>query len=273
MTSPILSVIIPAYNEEKRVGNTLEAIASHVKERRPEWAEGRQLEVIVVDDGSSDDTRGAAGAWVDRLPGLQVRPNPRNMGKGASIRNGMLAAKGRWRLFADADNSTPFEQVEDLLRAAERQGAGVAFGSRACPGAKLEKRQPITRELMGRGFNLLVQAILLPRVKDTQCGFKMFSAEAAEAIFPRMTRSGFSFDVEALYLARKLGFHIAEVPIRWIDDRHSRVSPIKDSAKMFLDLIRVRMIHSDASPEEPGYSDSGERESPDEPPVRREAKK
>jgi dolichyl-phosphate beta-glucosyltransferase len=243
-SAPFLSVVIPAYNEEKRLGNILGAIEERLQ-REPSL----DMEILVVDDGSKDGTLRLVEEWQQRLPTLRASKNPRNMGKGATIRRGMLEATGQWRLFADADNSTPFEQVDNLLRVAQESGASVVVGSRACKGARLDRRQPWRREMMGRVFNLLVQAIALPGIKDTQCGFKLFSAEAAEAIFPRLTRQGFSFDVEALYLARRLGFGVEEAPARWLDDAHSKVNPVTDSFKMFLDLLRIRWIHAGVRPD------------------------
>lgn len=230
---PFLSVIVPAYNEEQRVPATIERIEEYLGTLGKTW------ELIVVDDGSRDRTIDVARAAM-KSPNSRVEPNPRNMGKGASIRNGMTMARGQFRLFSDADLSTPIEELEKLLAAMERDGAAVAIGSRALKESQLEKRQPLHRELMGRVFNLLVQAVALGGIKDTQCGFKLFTAPAAEAIFPKQRYDGFSFDVEILVLARKLGFRIVEVPVRWIDSPASRVSPIKDSAKMFWDVVKIR---------------------------------
>jgi len=235
---PFLSVIIPAYNEEQRLPATLEAMAKHLA-THPDW----ETETLVVDDGSKDGTRAMVQEWTSRFPGLRLVVNPQNLGKGATIQHGMRAAVAPWRLFADADNSTPFGQVDALIQVAQERNAQVVFGSRAIRGAKLEKRQPLRRELMGRVFNLMVQAIVLPGIRDTQCGFKLFSAEAAEAIFPRLTCKGFSFDVEALYLGKKLGFTLAEVPVRWINDERSSVSAIRDSWEMAKDLWKVRRLH------------------------------
>lgn len=234
MPGPHLSVIIPAYNEEARLPSTLEAIQAYLLAQPYTW------ELLVVDDGSKDKTVDVANQCF-RDPRCRVVRNPANMGKGATIRNGMTQATGDFRLFTDADNSTPIEEVAKLLPKVESEGYAVAIGSRAVKGASLEKRQPIHRELMGRVFNLIVQVVALGGIKDTQCGFKLFTAAAANYVFPRQQLPGFSFDVEVLVLARKGGFKIAEVPVRWIDSPQSRVSPLKDSAKMFLDVIRIRL--------------------------------
>lgn len=232
--APDLSVVIPAYNEEDRLPGTLEAVAACLAARGGTW------EIIVVDDGSIDRTAALARAKLAGLPG-RVLENGRNRGKGASIRRGMLAARGGLVLFADADNSTPIEQVDKLVSALERTGADIAIGSRAAPGATLERRQPIHREAMGRVFNLVVQALVLPGIHDTQCGFKLFTRRAARAVFPLQTRPGFSFDVEVLLLAKRMGFKIVEAPVRWIDSPGSRVSPVRDAARMLRDVVALRL--------------------------------
>lgn len=245
MAAPFLSVVVPAYNEEARLPSVLGAIHRTVEARADDWS----LEVLVVDDGSTDATVDVASSWTGRLPGLRVVRNPRNLGKGATICHGMAEAAGAWRLFTDADNSTDFAQVDDLLAAVERTGADVAFGSRAIAGARLAVRQPLRREVMGRLFNLAVQALVLPGIRDTQCGFKLFSAEAADAVFPRLVQRGFSFDVEALFVARRLGFQLVEVPIVWRDDANSRVSPLRDGLRMVRDLLVIRRTHRDLGPD------------------------
>jgi dolichyl-phosphate beta-glucosyltransferase len=233
---PFLSVIVPAYNEERRLPATLAVVQDYL-ERAP-WA----WELIVADDGSRDRTIEVARAAF-RSNRCRVSAAPRNQGKGAAVRRGMLEARGRFRLFTDADNSTPIEEVGRLLRRMRRTGAEVAIASRAKRGARIEKHQPWHRELMGRTFNGIVQVLAVPGIQDTQCGFKLFRAEAAREIFRRQTLDGFSFDVEVLLLARRLGFEIVEVPVRWIDHPDSRVSPLKDSARVFRDVLTVRWRH------------------------------
>lgn len=230
-----LSVIIPAYNEEARLGGTLDAILKYLGAQPYTW------EVLVVDDGSKDRTVAIAEerAAKDGSGRLRVVRNPKNLGKGGTIIHGMREARGAQRLFTDADNSTPIEEVAKL-RAALAEGFDVAIGSRAVAASNVEVHQPWYREMMGRTFNLMVQALVLPGFKDTQCGFKLFSAKAAEAVFPKQRLQGFSFDVEVLYLAKKAGFKIKEVGIRWIDSPASRVHPIRDASKMFIDIIRIR---------------------------------
>ena len=219
-----LSLIIPAYNEEKRLTRTLPEIVAFAKKRN--------AEVIVVDDGSTDGT----ADLVRKTKGVRLVQNDRNRGKGYSVRHGMLEAKGDWRLFMDADLSTPLKEVDKILKA----GTPVAIGSRAAEGANITVHQPWMREQMGKVFRFFVQILLVPKIKDTQCGFKLFRADAAEDIFRRQLIQGFSFDVEALFLARKLKYPIAEVPVEWADDPSSRVHPYRDAYRMFHDLLIIR---------------------------------
>lgn len=232
--APFLSIVIPAYNEELRLQSTIEAVEGWAAQQEFSW------ELVVVDDGSRDRTIEVARASF-RRPESRVVSNPRNMGKGATIRNGMTNhARGQWRLFTDADNSTPIEEVGKLLERARSGNYSIAIGSRALADSRLEVRQPIYREMMGRVFNLFVRALVLPGIRDTQCGFKLFTAEAADYVFRHQQLDGFSFDVEILALAHARGFRITEVPVRWIDSPASRVSPIRDSIHMFMDLLRIR---------------------------------
>ncbi len=224
-----LSVVIPAFNEERRLPGTLSAILPYLRAR------GETFEVVVVDDGSTDRTADVAE---QAGPEVRVLKNPGNRGKGYSVRNGMLNARGEWRLMSDADLSTPVEELK-RLEAAIRDGAEIAIASRAVSGANLEKRQSILRESSGRFFNLLVRWLHLPGIMDTQCGFKLFSAAAAEAAFRDSKLDGFAFDVEALVLAKKAGFRIVEVPVTWRNDEQSRVSFGRGLAA-FVDLFRLR---------------------------------
>lgn len=231
---PYLSVVIPVYNEEKRIENTLREIVEFLKTKPFTW------EIVIVDDGCKDNTIGLAKEILEGT-NSRIQTNERNMGKGASIRNGMLAAKGEIRLFTDADLSTPIEEIDKLL-ASIKEGYDVSFGSRAIKGSLLIVRQPLHREMMGRIFNLIVQILHLPGIKDTQCGFKMFTGHAADAIFERQKMNGFCFDVEILVLARKLGYKMKEIPVRWIDSPQSKVNPLKDSFKMLWDLIKLKFM-------------------------------
>jgi dolichyl-phosphate beta-glucosyltransferase len=211
-----LSVVIPAFNEEKRLPSTLATILPFLRAR------GETFEVVVVDDGSADRTAAVAE---EAGPEVRVLKNPGNRGKGYSVRNGMLNARGDFRLMCDADLSTPIEELNTLKAALGRgEGAEVAIASRAISGANVEKHQSLMRESSGRFFNWIVRLLHLPGIWDTQCGFKLFSAAAAEAAFRNGTLDGFAFDVEALVLARNAGFRVVEVPVTWRNDEQSRVS-------------------------------------------------
>jgi dolichyl-phosphate beta-glucosyltransferase len=224
---PALSVIIPAYNEAERLPPTLRRVRA--------WLEawGQSHEIIVVDDGSQDDTAARAESL-----GAQVLRNGENRGKGYSVRRGMREARGARRLMTDADLSTPMEDLPRLMEYMDG-GYGVVIASRALPGANIEVHQPWYRENMGRFFNLCVRALALPGLQDTQCGFKLFSAQAAEDAFGPARLDGFSFDVEALFLARRKGHRIAEIPVTWRNDAASRVSSLKGFLA-FLDLLRIK---------------------------------
>lgn len=231
-TRPSSSVVIPAYNEEKRLGPSLDRIV--------EYFSGRDgaFEVLVVDDGSRDGTAALAEGYADR--GVRLLKNPGNRGKGYSVRHGVLEAQNDYVLFSDADLSTPIEEYDKLVDALASGPFDVAIGSRAVSGSNVEVSQPFYRVAMGKTFNLLVRTIALGGISDTQCGFKLFKREAGHQIFRRQRLDGFGFDVEALFIAKRLGFRIAEVPVRWIDDPDTKVSAVRDSARMFGDLFRVR---------------------------------
>jgi dolichyl-phosphate beta-glucosyltransferase len=239
MTAPAreldLSVVIPAYNEEARLEPTLGRVIEYCREHHPEF------EVLVVDDGSTDGTRDlveriAAGEQRVRLIALGD-----NRGKGAAVRAGMLAARGREVLFSDADLATPIEELV-VLRQRLAGGCDVAIASRAAPGADIRVRQHRMREFMGRTFNVLVRLVALDGIRDTQCGFKLFRREAARDLFGRARVDGFAFDVEILWLARGR-YQVAEVPVAWSHIEESKVSPGGDAARMFVDLIRIRWMH------------------------------
>ncbi len=231
---PFLSVVIPAYNEENRIVGTLREIEKFL------LGKNYSSEIVVVDDGSKDRTIEVAKKAISKIP-LSVLKNEVNSGKGASIKKGMLAARGKYRLFSDADLSTPIEELDKMLPFVQGD-YGVAIGSRALRESKLEVRQPFYREMMGRIFNLFVRIIVIGNIKDTQCGFKLFTDEASENVFVAQKLKGFSFDVEILLLAKKYGFKIKEVPVRWINSPATKVSAFKDSLKMFLDLIKIRFF-------------------------------
>jgi dolichyl-phosphate beta-glucosyltransferase len=224
-----LSIIIPAYNEEKRLPATLARVREYLAASNWEFTE-----ILVVDDGSRDGTCKAAEA-----AGVRVLRNPGNRGKGYSVRHGMLQAKGEWALFSDADLSSPIEEVERLWGAAEREHAPVVIGSRAVDRSMVGVHQPFFREMSGRFFNLAMRAVTGLPFHDTQCGFKLFEIGAAREIFKRQTLDGFGFDVEVLYIASHLGYRTLEVPVRWNDVAGTRVS-MWLGAKGFVDPVRVR---------------------------------
>ncbi len=233
MKSCDLSIVIPAYNEAKRLPATLIRIMEYLEAR------GADYELLVVDDGSTDGTPAMAEAVLAPLGDrARVLRNPENLGKGASVRRGMLAARGARVLFSDADLSTPIEELEKLEHALEA-GARVAIGSRAVDRALVEERQPMLRDMMGRAFNFVVQLFAVRGIRDTQCGFKLFAGDAVAPIFARARIDRFGFDVELLTLAQRLGIPIAEVPVRWRNCPGSRVTLVQ-GARAFLDPIRVR---------------------------------
>ena len=230
-----LSVVIPSYNEGKRIGPTLDRAVEYLT------ATCERFEILVVNDGSTDDTVAVASQHLAGVENARVLENPGNRGKGYSVKHGMLEATGDWVLFSDADLSTPIEEVEKLAeRAAQAQ---VIFGSRGMSRSEILERQPIYRETMGRIFNLMVQAIALPGIHDSQCGFKLFRKDAAQSVFSRTTIDGFGFDVEALYIARRLGWSLGEVPVRWVNDPATTVNAVVDRSRMAADLFRVRLRH------------------------------
>lgn len=228
---PHLSVVIPAYREERRLQASLPVIRQYLERCNYSW------EVVLVDDGSPDRTSDVARDLLAGVPHQILRNEP-NAGKGASIRRGMLASQGNLALFTDADLSTPIEDIERLLPAIEA-GADVAFGSRAVAGSELSVRQPLAREMSGRVFNLAVRLLVIRGVCDTQCGFKLFTRRAADFLFPLQTMAGFAFDVELLGIAQAAGLRIQEVGVRWENSPGTRVS-LAAGMRAFTDLVRVR---------------------------------
>jgi dolichyl-phosphate beta-glucosyltransferase len=229
-----LTVVIPAYNEEKRLGPTLERILGYLEQRSFSW------EIVVVNDGSKDQTTRIARELLSGCERHTVIDRKYNRGKGYSVRQGMMAGHGRFLLFSDADLSTPIEELERLLPPLEAGQAQVSIGSRGLDDSRVEVHQPWWREAMGKSFNLFVRLIALGGLRDTQCGFKCFTREAARSVFSVARIDGFGFDVEALYLARKFGYDITEVPVRWVNSPDSKVHPVADSSKMLADLLRIR---------------------------------
>ena len=235
MTQTIrLSVVIPAYNEERRLPRTLEQIHAYFAQQEGEY------ELLVVDDGSADATAELAEAMLRQFQCGKVLKNGRNRGKGYSVRQGVFAARGEFILFTDADLSTPIQEIEKLLPSLQA-GYDIAIGSRGLRESDVQAHQPFYREYMGKCFNLFAKIFGLTRFADTQCGFKCFRAAAARDIFARQQIDHFSFDVEVLFLAAKRGYAVQEVPIQWFNEPHSRVNAIVDAARMFSDLVKIRI--------------------------------
>jgi len=224
-----ISIIIPAYNEEKRLPASLAAVREYLGRSSWDFAE-----VVVVDDGSRDRTVDVA-----RAAGVRVLQNPGNRGKGYSVKHGALEASGGWVLFTDADLSAPIEDLEKLWGAAERSQAQVAIGSRAVDRSLVGVHQPLLRELVGRFFNLVMRMVTGLPFRDTQCGFKLIEASAARQVFSRQRLDGFGFDVEVLYIAQSLNYRCLEVAVRWNNVEGTKVSNWRGMLA-FLDLLKVR---------------------------------
>jgi glycosyltransferase involved in cell wall biosynthesis len=233
MSHPQLSIVIPAYNESARIEPALERVLSCVAERN--W----DAEVLVVDDGSKDDTAAIVQRWMTQHPRLHLIQNPGNKGKGYSVRNGLLQAAGEIVMFTDADLSSPMEEAERLI-AAIHEGADVAIGSRWLDRTRQTIHQPLYRQFFGRCFNWVTRTIMGLPFKDTQCGFKAFKRSAAQVIFRLQTIERWGFDPEILFIARKLKYTIREVPVTWGHDERSRMSYLKDGMKMLEDMARIR---------------------------------
>ncbi len=225
-----ISVVIPAYNESKRLPKTLKIISGFFDRREYNY------EIIVVDDGSTDSTSDKVKKL--RIKHLKVLSYKINRGKGYAVNYGVSRAGGEHIIFADADNSTPFEQLEKLLQFGDRE---VVIGSRYLRGSNIKIKQPLSRRIGARIGNMLIRVILLPRIKDTQCGFKMFKKKAAREIFSRQTIWRWGFDIEILYIAKKLRYKIKEVPIEWLNDANSRVQSPLVFLSTFSELFRIKL--------------------------------
>lgn len=225
-----LSVVIPCFNEEARLGATLEKIVGYLDRR------GKTYEILVVDDGSQDATVSVAEGLA--FESVRVLEHGENRGKGAAVRTGVLASLGEWVLISDADLSTPIEDLERLERRSAE--AEVVLGSRAVAESKIVRHQPLYRELMGKTFNAIIRSIGLVGLHDTQCGFKLFRGPVARELFERSKVDHFAFDVEVVWLAQKAGYTVVEEGVTWEDSPSSRVSPIGDSSRMLIDVLRLR---------------------------------
>lgn len=231
MAKPFLSVIVPAYNEERRIGPTLEKLVGYLTSRPFEW------EVLVVDNGSDDATAVVVESWASEVPHVRMESLP-TAGKGLAVRHGMLQAEGELRFMCDADMSMPVEHIDDFLdRMAD--GYDIVIGSRQTEGAR-RFDEPLMRHLMGRVFNRVVRVVAVGGFEDTQCGFKMFRGELADEIFPLQRATGFGFDVEVLFIAKQRGASILEMPIDWHHEPSSKISPVADSVRMVKDAVLTR---------------------------------
>jgi dolichyl-phosphate beta-glucosyltransferase len=234
----MISIIIPAFNEEKRIGRSLEKLAEFLKTRTDKF------EVIVVDDASTDNTTQVAKRYekeIEILKVVRLEKSPYD-GKGLAVNTGVLAASGDIVLFTDADFSTPIEEIDKLLDKLN-SGFDIAIGSRAIDRSTVKTRQNFLRELMGKTFNILVRSLTVKGILDTQCGFKAFKMPTSRSVFEKQKIFDFGFDVDILFLAQRYSLKIAEVPVLWYNDPKSTVHPIKDSYKMFIDLLKIRIYH------------------------------
>ena len=232
--APPLSIVIPAYNEAKRISRTLEILQEYLESK------GWVAEVIVVNDGSSDDTVAVVRSYISRWDALRLVDNGGNLGKGFSVRNGALGAQGHIVLFTDADLSAPIAEAPKLIDPIANGECDVTFGSRAVDRSLIGVHQSPFRETSGRIFNLFVQGLIGLPFKDTQCGFKAFRRSVAGPVFERQTIMGFGFDPEILYIAKKRGLRLREIPVRWDHVEGTTVRFLRDSCRMFLDLLRIR---------------------------------
>jgi len=229
--NPFFSIVIPAYNEEHRLPSTLEQLF-HFLGKQPFASE-----IIVVENGSDDQTFEIAQQFADRQKNVHVLRSEQR-GKGLAIQRGVLAASGEYIFMCDADLSMPVEEISKFIPP-QLEGVDIAIASREAPGS-VRYNEPYYRHFTGRVFNTLIRLLVLPRLQDTQCGFKCIRAEVARDIFPYQTLTGWAFDVELLYIARHHGYHVAEIPIHWYFNADSKISVFRDSLRMFLDLLRIK---------------------------------
>ncbi|MCU0485253.1 MAG: glycosyltransferase family 2 protein [Anaerolineales bacterium] len=229
---PFLSIIIPAYNEETRLPATLEQIFTFLQ------SQPYTCEVLVVENGSRDRTLHVAQAFAQTQPALKVIHNPER-GKGLAVRRGMLEARGEYRFMCDADLSMPPSEINRFLPPLLKDAA-IAIASREVAGA-VRYNEPTYRHWVGRGYNLLIRWLALPNLHDTQCGFKCFRGDIAEKLFAKQTLTGWSFDVEILFISRRLGYEIVEIPIPWYYNAESKINVFRDSLRMGMDLLKIRI--------------------------------
>ncbi len=232
----MISLIIPCYNEARRLSKSLTQLLEFLK------TYDEEVEVIIVDDGSTDPTAAVAEGFSHQFNNFKILKLP-HQGKGNAVKNGFLQSHGEIVVFTDADFSTPITEIDKLVSQI-KSGADIAIGSRAVDRSLVKEHQNFFRESMGKTFNLVVQAVAVPGIADTQCGFKAFRRDTTKILFEKQVISGFAFDVELLYLARKHGLKVVEVPVLWYNSPESSVSPLKDSAITFYELFKIRFTHS-----------------------------
>ena len=234
---PHLSFIIPAYNEAARLGASLEKAFIYFSQQ------SYSVEILVVNDGSKDATSEIVRAWEQRWSVVRLCEQPRNMGKGAAVRRGMLEATGDYRIFSDADFSTPIHETARLLGYLQGDdGMDVCIGSRGIDTSLVKKHQPKYREILGKMVNLIVQRFFIPGITDTQCGFKGFRADAAEQVFSLARLNGWMFDLESLYIASKLGLRVKEIPVEWYNDERSTVG-FRHSFQILREFLAIKRLH------------------------------
>lgn len=233
--TPYVSVVIPAYNESLRLPGFIDDVLKYMNEKQPEFA----MEVIIVDDGSKDDTAAIAEKMVENDSRIRLLKQVPNQGKGAAVRRGMLEAKGKYSVYADADGATPITELEKFLPLMKKNEK-IIIGSRKIISEQTEQKREGLRSLMGSAFYKTVNFFAVPGIKDTQCGFKLYRRDIIHKVFPRSLENGWAFDVELLYLAQLMGHAIIEVPVNWHEVEGSKINPIKDSLKMLVAIFRIR---------------------------------
>lgn len=231
----MISIVIAAFNEEQRIGKSLLKIKDYLD------AQNFAYEIIIVDDGSTDNTKPVAIGYQSKISNLKIISYPTNKGKGYALRQGILASKGESVLVSDADLSTPIEELSYMLPLISNHEYDVVIGSRALKPETIIKKQPWWRQGMGKIFNRIVRLLVLEGFKDTQCGFKLFSREAARTLFKNARVDRFAYDVEILVLAKKESYRITEMPVRWLNSPASKVHPVFDSLQMLFDLVKIRV--------------------------------
>ena len=228
--TPYLSLIIPAYNEGSRIAANVETVRAFLETL------GKPYEIIVVDDGSTDCT----GELLTKLQGVKAISYQPNHGKGYAVRQGVIASRGDFVAFSDADLSAPIDELSKLFDTINA-GADIAIGSRALKNSQLVIHQPRYRELGGKALNLVIRMLAVPGIMDTQCGFKLFKGEAARRVFAECILDGWGFDVEVLYLARRIGCRVAEIPVRWSHSADSKIRPLRAGLEVLRDTLRIRL--------------------------------